>query len=381
MWEWILSKNMTKGEIINVLNQIYPYDFMRQKVFFFDHQLDKPYPKKEKHGIYGTEEIQRIIYENQYPADCSQRNFLIIPNYMANGIGSMIHVFGAYIADGIIFNRTVVYDPREQNRYTNFSHCKGTQGFDCFFRPLSKCQLTSDEINYSNPKYLKAPPVNRFSIPESVIKVFSQTASPPEVYYFLWRIQTAYYITHPNDNLKKWLKEFKEKYIVNAKDHYDVSIFIRRGSKYLEMNLVPSDKYRYPLEIIRKLESYDNKKLSVFVNSDDSNALNEFLQYKDFYDFSYYNCTRPKGGHDHSNAHDAKTALWESISSLANLQELIKADYMIGTVGSNWGRLIIELNMQYFNKSVRFPFFEVGDSVCVTPSHCRVCNKKLSFIW
>ncbi|KAH0795525.1 mitochondrial inner membrane protein required for protein import [Histomonas meleagridis] len=353
---------------------------MHQKVFFFDYQRDKPYPKIEKRGIYGTEEIQRIIYENQYPKDCSQRDFIILPSLRKNGIGSIIHVIGAHIANGILLNRTVVYDPTDQNRYSNFSQCKGLNGFDCFFQPLSSCQLKPEEIDYSNPRYLKDPPFNRTQLPESVNKFFSETSSPPEIYYFLWRMQTAYFISHYNDNLKEWVKEFKEKYIVNPKDHYDVSVFIRRGSKYIEMKLVPADKYRYPLEIIKKLKS-DNKKLSVFVNSDDSKALNEFLQYKDMYDISYYNCTRPKGGHDHSLAHDEKSALWESISSLANLVELVKVDYMVGTMGSNWGRLILELNMQYFNNSVRFPFFEVGDNVCVTPSQCRICNKKLAFDW
>ncbi|KAH0795518.1 Phosphatidylinositol 4-phosphate 5-kinase 4 [Histomonas meleagridis] len=281
-------------------------------------------------------------------------------------------------------NRTVVYNPKDHYRYSSFSQCNGTLGFDCFFRPLSSCQLTPEEIDYSNPKYKKAPhrPRAKRAVPESVVRIFSKTSAHPDSYYFLWRIQATFFMVQFNDKLKKWINEFKPKYIVNPKDRYDASVFIRRGHKYLEMKLVSSDKYRYPLEILRKLKSDgNNKKLSVFVNSDDPEALNEFLKFSDIYDISYYNCTRPKGGHDHFIVTDNKIALWESVSSFANLVELINVDHIIGTIGSNWGRLILELNLQKYPNGSRFPYFEVGENPCITPSQCRMCNRKISFSW
>ena len=180
LWESMFNYNLSKEQILHVLSQYYPYDTMNQRVFFFDPKLDKPYSKIEKQGIYGTEEVQKIIYENQYPKNCSEREFLLVPVCSASGIGSYLHVLGSYIALGIDLNRTVVYDPNDTHRYSKCSQCKGTNGFDCYFQPMSSCHLSKEEINYKDDRYMKASSWYRYftrkSIPDSVKAIISKTA-------------------------------------------------------------------------------------------------------------------------------------------------------------------------------------------------------------
>ena len=252
LWESMLNYSLGKEQIQLILDQYYPYDNMNQKVFFFDPKLDKPYPKTEKEGIYGTEEVQKIIYENQYPKNCSERNFLLIPIFHSNGMGSYIHVIGSYIAKAIELNRTLVYDPNDRHLYSRCSECAGTSGFDCYFRPISSCILTKEEINLTNPRYKKENIDTRFTIPKSVQAIIEKTATPPKLYYFYWRIQAAYFMVRFNDNTKKLVQELREKNLVNPKDHYDVTMHIRRGNKYAEMKLIDTAKYRSSLPFRRR---------------------------------------------------------------------------------------------------------------------------------
>ncbi|KAH0787874.1 mitochondrial inner membrane protein required for protein import [Histomonas meleagridis] len=348
---------------------------MHQKVFFFDPKRDKPL-KHDEHGLYGTDEIQKIIYENQFPKDCSERDFLLIPGGWYTGIGAYVHVIGSYIARGIELNRTVVYDTKDNHRFLNCPQCSGSNGFDCYFQPVSSCKFTKEEINYSDPKFMRIIEHPQAALPESVRSVMQRIAIPPELHSFYWRVQSAYFITRFSDNLTKWVKEFRNKALVNPKDHYDVSMHIRKGDKYLEMKLIDTSKYLYPLEVLNKLIRKD--KISVFISSDDQQPIDYFLKFRDRFDISYYNFSRRKGGFDLWKINDFFDM---SLSSFANLEEAVNADYVIGTLSSNWNRLILELNMQYYPNATKFPYLEVGDVQCLTPYQCEVCNKTLNFGW
>ena len=85
-----------------------------------------------------------------------------------------------------------------------------------------------------------------------------------------------------------------------------------------------------------------------------------------------------KGGYHHRMDKDLYA---DATSSLVNLVEFVKFDYMVGNINSNWNRLMIKLHLQYFQNTTKFPFLEVGDNPCSTPIQCRIYNKKIDSNW
>lgn len=370
-WREILRQNLSYNEIKYVLNSLYPYYKMNQKVFFFD-------PNKNveffENGIYGTDEVQKLIIQNQFPQNCSDRNYFLLPKHYS-GIGSMIHVFGASLAKGMNMNRTVLTHPKFFNKFIKSPLCKGKPGLDCFFIPISNCTFTEKEILSNEQKFLPLNLGNRLEIPNSILPIIEKSATPKSLYYFYWRIQATYFMVRFNSITKEIISDFRKKFLINPKDLYDVSIHIRHGDKYKEMKLINTQFYTYPLEILHKLLK---RKLSVFVSSDDPSAIDYFVSLdKKKYEISYFNYQGQEKVYDLNNLTNGFN---NSIQSFSNLLESNKSRYLIGTLKSNWNRLILEVRLQNHHV-MDLPYFEVGEIECITPTQCNYINSTLSFSW
>ncbi len=66
--------------------------------------------------------------------------------------------------------------------------------------------------------------------------------------------------------------------------------------------------------------------------------------------------------------------------SFANLYNQIRADHCVGTIGSNWNRLIYELKSTVGMKSDGF-ILEVGDTNCMSVSHCILAKRSMPTGW
>ncbi len=66
--------------------------------------------------------------------------------------------------------------------------------------------------------------------------------------------------------------------------------------------------------------------------------------------------------------------------SFADMYNQIRADHSVGTIGSNWNRLIYELKSTVGMKSDGF-ILEVGSQRCVSSSHCNLVRKSLPTCW
>lgn len=372
LWQDIINFNLSQKEINSIFNEFYPYSTMKQKVFFFN--PNKRVGKYNEQGIYGTAQIQKLIYGNQFPKDCLHRNFLVINHFEKSmaGIGAMLHIISGFIGMGLDENRTVIYYPNSSSLLSSKNFCIENSGLDCFLSKISNCSFSKRQIDSNHQKFKKISIRNFtgfFYYPQSIIPILQKSASPVSKYNLCWKIQALFFLVRFNENMKFWLNDFKTKNLINSKDQYDVAINVRHGDKHLEMLLIDTKDYIYPLEILHKLL---DRKLFVFISSDDESAIQFLLKLnKDKYDISYINQTRsPKGFFMQKNL---KNGFNQSIFSFSDLSESIKANYLIGTLSSNWNRLILELRLQY-GSYMNLPYFEVGNNQCVTPNQCKLYN-------
>lgn len=172
-----------------------------------------------------------------------------------------------------------------------------------------------------------------------------------------------------------WLNDFRKTALINPKTFYDAQISIRQGDKYKEMKLIEPKHYIYPLELLSKLL---NRKISVFVSSDSQLAINYFINLtSDKYEFSYYNFQRNRRGFVFKRSY---LGYQNTLVSLADLWESKNSNYMVGTLSSNWVNLITQLRLHY-HPNMDLPFFEVGDTNCVTPSQCRFYKQEINIRW
>jgi hypothetical protein len=117
-----------------------------------------------------TKEVQARISANQNPEDCSQARYLLW-RLTDHGMGSDLHISGWALGYALQHGRVLLYEPRGWVRraahvcpvlrenmhadrrvvcmrgrcrrwvYTDPQECDGNESPDCFFEPLSTCQV------------------------------------------------------------------------------------------------------------------------------------------------------------------------------------------------------------------------------------------------
>lgn len=264
-----------------------------------------------------------------------------------------------------------MFFPNSTSFHSSKKHCSETSGLDCFFLPITNCSFPSHVITSNKRKFKIYSLHSRYGLsPPLLDPIIQKTGTPKNLYYFYWRAQTSFFLVRYNPFFTKFLEKFKKKSLINEKKIYDVSISVRHGDKGVEMTLINTTDYVYPLKLLSKLF---NRKLSVFVSSDNQNAIDSLLSLNsDKFEISYFNYQRSKKGFAVDNSVDMFN---NSIHSFAELSQSIK--YIIGTIRSNWNNLILQLRLQYL-PPMELPYFEVGNKKCITPYHCKFFNQEFS---
>ncbi|OHT02938.1 hypothetical protein TRFO_29813 [Tritrichomonas foetus] len=369
MWDELLKLDSKK--IRKALTMIYPFNQLRQRSIIMNPLISSD--EKDNYSsksIFKTNEVHDIIYENQYPRNCSNRSLLLIPDCVS-GIGSMIHVFTTYLALAVEKNLTLVWDPQVNYAWPSGDFCNGKMIFDCYFRNISKCNVNDVQRAQIIEPGVDTP---RGLVPSIVRDILNSSMISPEHYYFYWRIMATSYIVRFNKEMEALLDDLRSQYIRNPLDEYDISLYIRHGDKENEMPLVKTEKYAIPIEMLQKALG---KKLSVLVNSEDPSSIEWFVQNQNlFKSVSFFDYPRNNGGVD---VH-IQEPFQISTRAFADLRETFHSNILIGTFGSNWNRLIFELH-QTQHIDLPYPYFEVGCGSCVSPMHCHLRNESFDLNW
>lgn len=421
---WNSLAHYTKPEIESYLQLIFPdtsNDMNKiEREFFFDKNKkieneyndehtdwpDETYipetPNHQKIGsdvVPGIKDVQYLIRNHQFPQSCTNKKFMAHSG-LYSGFGSINHLLGAILGEAIIRdrifiwgNQNIIYNngpycgkdtnsfqkqyiqkminrshtkiPRPQQYYTG---AYKPEGFDCFFEPITNCT-----VNLSDADIVYFQPSDNHIVPDMIKPIISQLKIPDDLSYYYWRLCATAFFYRENEVAKQWVRELEEDYLVNPVDHYDVSIHVRHGEKSSEMALVYGNDMMGAVNVIKTLKNKD--RLNIFVSSEDPAIIEWFKRYSGhsitYFDFQLENFY-PK----------QYTSLASVLvpQMLANMKHSIFADYVIGTIGSNWHRLLIELRMTTAGKANNY-YFEVGDHICLSVQHCLMTNRTFHMNW
>ncbi|KAM3569151.1 hypothetical protein VYU27_008748 [Nannochloropsis oceanica] len=112
-------------------------------------------------------------------------------------------------------NRTLLYHPQTNWRYTSEHICHEILTPDCFFRPLSRCQYMANSIDVVSKEFsdtsrdlvddqfLLAP--SCFDLDKGLIPSLSDW---PTKGISWWRAQTTRYLAWPSESLFAWARHY-----------------------------------------------------------------------------------------------------------------------------------------------------------------------------
>ncbi|OHT04002.1 hypothetical protein TRFO_28603 [Tritrichomonas foetus] len=309
---------------------------------------------------YKGKEMYDIIFNHQNPPDCSdpRLNFFKMSNHRG-GLGSNMHILANSLAHSMDNHAIFYLSPHQTYSFSSGKFCKNSIGMQCFVEPLTKCTPSRGSAR-ALPYYGSYP---------NFLNSFLEGGPVPKKYYHLyWDIYSSLYIMRFNKKTTDWMKEYRSKALVNPLDCYDISIHVRHGDKHYEMPLINDANYLAPIKIIQRLLG---REPTIFLSTEDHRTINFFLKHNNSYKISYYNYERANEGFIQLESRGSDI----SLISWANFVESTHCAFHIGTYGSNWNRLIFEiqrgehaLNLES-NKCVNnnlhwLPYFEVGDWAC-----------------
>lgn len=361
-------------------------------------------PDHQKIGpdvIPGIKDVMHLIYKHQFPQTCKGKKF-ITADHLFNGFGATIHTLGAILGQAIIEDKIFIYTnfsflwekgpycgdqydryiskyinltekrshTKIKRNYSYYQNGKKPFGFDCFFMPISNCSI--EDANLNDIKVVNQLNDNHI-IPPIIVPIMENLKIPDDLSYFYWRLCASAFLYRPNKLFKKLVKEIETDYLVNPVDHYDVSIHVRHGDKIVEMKLVYGKDCLGALKIIKML--LNKNKLNIFLSTDDQRIINWFVKNTNesitYFDFHL-------GNYNFEQAHKLGSILVAQM--LANMKHSLFSTYVIGTISSNWNRLIIELRDTLAGYANNY-YFEIGDHSCISVEHCKILKKRFDMNW
>lgn len=357
----------------------------------------------QTHGetMEGFEEGIEAIYKNQHPIDCTKAKFMI-SNGWNQGFGSEIHVIGIGLALAMNMNRVFLMNPegRPVNEYrdnrwqVNNSFCRkqNKNTLDCYFEPWSSCNINY-AIEGTTIEILKADKKNTYFSDTDIVKnnigdipaktiLIEHRADINNVipfslrnviqctqirhFRYWWRAVSASYFLRPNDLTLNLMNKYRSSDTLNFNFEKErcISIYIRKGDKNVEMELINNTKYFETAKVI-----WDNNYITephigngiIFIGSEDQQALNEAKQWgidnnwKILYTNLFDRLTVSAGfnwtvQHHLRQTHQDKYDSLEYFSMILNLDYHLKCSAFVCTLPSNFCRIIDELRATIGNK-------------------------------
>ena len=389
------------------------YRLHKQYTDFPDSSYYWVYPKgeepKERHVLFGTYYVQHEIWKHQFPATCEDKKFLIAPLWHA-GIGSVIHVLTQSLTWAISTDRIMIPAALYHTSWGDPEFCDdNNQSVLCYLQPMTNCTVSEEDIqkafNDNNPHispnhahisnftHLKFYPQVKYLFGPfegmkpnehpSLVKDFRSLTAPFFIRDFIaktrskederwyWRIQATTFITRLNEKSSKWIAEYQNDKCSDCLNEYDISLNIRHADKKSEMKLIEADVYKDVVSLFADVCLKDN--YTVYVNADDQESV-DIIHTLPYHVISF-NHSRYNYGFRYNSRQQHI-----GLISFANLLHQIRGNHCVGTMASNWSRLIYELKMTVGMKSDGF-IFEVGNEPCISQTHCSMMNRRLNTMW
>ncbi|GLI60264.1 hypothetical protein VaNZ11_002354 [Volvox africanus] len=308
-----------------------------------------------------TLEAQREIYENQHPPDCSKAKYLIY-QVGSNGIGAVFHVTGVALHLALNLGRVFV---EESNTFlTRSPQCEGKPTLDsCYFLPFGSCKPTEEQmrnavsLRYSDIEAgdgtINAPVVVamhdllvriRAEAPKRFLSRLKTTPLDPAKYYYWWRAQSVTYMLRLRPEILQDLEQRRKRFLSGPTPAPGcISVHVRHGDKGVEATVFEDRVYDETAAKVRALDpTYFMDQL--FVSTEDPDTIDYFVN-KTKWHTGYTSGVPRKPDRNKANlAYMADIGYYEEmLNSLLNLDLAMECWAFVGSIYSNWVRLIDEL--------------------------------------
>ncbi|GFR52993.1 hypothetical protein Agub_g15683 [Astrephomene gubernaculifera] len=312
-----------------------------------------------------TLEAQREIYANQHPKDCSKAKYLLY-HVQPNGIGAVFHVTGVALELALDLGRVFVEAPG--SFLASSPECGGNNTLDsCYFLPFAGCKPSVEQVRAAQAVYtledaerhkdaavlvanhnalmgVRGRPPKRFAAR------LAATPMHPEKLYYWWRAQSVAYMLRPKPETLAELARRRAKTLAGpAPAPGCISVHVRHGDKGVEAPTFEDKEYD---KAAAKLMSLDPQRFTnqIFVSTEDPDTISYFANAtgpdgKQRWRTGYTAGVPRKPDRSRPNlSYMAEIGYYnEMLNSLLNLDLALECTGFVGSIYSNWVRLIDEL--------------------------------------
>lgn len=401
------------------------------------------FDKMHGRSVFGLRDAIDIIWKHQHPIDCKAAKFVVFEGY-DGGFGCEPYMVGGMMGLAFLMNRVFVLAPNRDHYknfgwWTNNSFCRlqGVHSLNCYYEQFTSCTdkdiygeeegynrgkfiaeseglpidqkkyLSISEIYYNNTWVLPQKTivlsqvgvdVGRLFIPDAFIHILKCSPIPENFHFYWWRAISATYFMRPNKATRHLMQvKYREQVQLNHhhNDHHKdscVSVYVRRGDKYVEMYMVPLLMYQDALELIGNstedvahLPSKENEKNkeikksnnNLYFGSEDHDELQAMkswssthgwtMHYSNFFDRR----TVSAGIRDYNMQMEQmhqKQYKYDEMQYFAMIYDLdkhLKCEAFVCTMESNYCRLMNELRATVGGKANR-PYVDLYCNTHVT---------------
>ncbi|CAF0757579.1 unnamed protein product [Didymodactylos carnosus] len=323
------------------------------------------------------------------------------------GLGALTHFIGSALGRAIDYDRILIWDIKDKGGAAGWHYfdvgCAGKGHYDtldCLYEPLTSCGY--GHSNEKNTLYTigwedgsdKTEPWHRFRAPSLFTHALIQHTSAPltsTAVKYWWRGQATGFILrlhnaslakiralrldpfmHVGFTVNKTSNTFQSLPVPFPLPPHSFSMHIRHGDKASEMRLIPLKEYVEEAEWFAKQNPNSYHK-SAFLSSEDPAVFEEAksITYVTF----DYGLTSPNenwiwymskikreniGPMQQLDVFGNRSDM--TLSWMLQLFMALECDGYVGTLNSNWNRLIDELRCIWMDNCMH-PYLEVGDVV------------------
>ena len=335
-----------------------------------------------------THEAQAAIIAHQHrsPAECARARFLA--GHFLSGAGSQWHVATQWLAVAMATGRVFLWHPDEQ-WYTNGDVCKPDElgrfasSWACYFRQPSNCSAYAAASNtdvVTSP--INAPGVDAAFVPPglnaSLFAAF-RDMTPPEAKYW-WRAQAVGFLVRPNPKTLAAIRGMRRlgRFTrtatnattggggggggepVGAPAVYPlppgtISAHVRHGDKGIEMQLQAWGAYAAAAATLQAHNPLSLRR-TLFVSTEDPGVISDAAGTPGGDWTALYSDIPRQNSNGHGQMYLASNLMHMHV---LQLMMTLEADAAVGTLGSNWNRLVAELRCVWVPKCAT-PYVEVG---------------------
>jgi len=292
------------------------------------------------------------------------------------------------LAMAIDLGRIAIWDTWTDS-WMDRQYCKEQTGFACFFHRLTNCSYPSkSEIKSARANIRSNARVIRFVIrmardrtPYPILFEKLLHCAPVGSKKYWWRQQAACFMVRPNERtigmMDHWARE------IRSVDGYGIapcgsaSMHIRHGDKGREMELFSLDKYLEKLDYLRQNNNFPitSLPLPIFVSTEDDEVIRQMLTMNNTKNINFFWLQEEL---HNGNMKELKLQGPNRIlKDLTTLRMALTSFAFVGTLRSNWNRLIEELRSTVGQRA-RAPFYDLSSN-CSGVNDCKAKGREVFF--